>query len=419
VKRALEQVAQLVYAESGIVLKESQYPALRGAVGRAVGNPDPGTFLSSASDPIAGSNAVARLIEEVTVGETFFLRDRRQLQAIDWQRALESAEGGTIRIWSAACSTGEEPYSLALLAAETFFPVPPPVRILATDISSAALAVAQRGRYRPRAIREVEPDLRRRYFHEDGGTHLVAESLRRGVSFVRHNLVRDPVPPLGEAAFDLIVCRNVLIYFDAETTLRVLDRLERALRPGGTLVLGVADALCRTGPQLGRFADPPVAASRPSLGSKLRRRQPTSAPSTEPEPEPVPSVAERLAAALSAADAGRPAEGLAEATAAATADPLNADAYFVRGLLELNSGRTEEAIASLRRALYVDPTFGLAAFKLARAYEASGDGVAARRSYEQALRTLDPGDERHDLILRQVDLADVAAACRTRLGALR
>jgi tetratricopeptide (TPR) repeat protein len=98
---------------------------------------------------------------------------------------------------------------------------------------------------------------------------------------------------------------------------------------------------------------------------------------------------------------------------------LNADAYFVRGLVELESGLTLDAVSSLRRALYLDPSFGLAAFTLGRAYDAEGDRAAARRSYRQALRALDPSDDRHEPILAQVDLGDVAAACRARLAALR
>ena len=90
----------------------------------------------------------------------------------------------------------------------------------------------------------------------------------------------------------------------------------------------------------------------------------------------------------------------------------------MRGLVELEAGQPREAIASLRQALYLDPGFGLAAFKLARAHEAAGDTGAARRCYEQALRILHAEDEAYDELLGQVDLGDVAAACRTRLAAL-
>jgi chemotaxis protein methyltransferase CheR len=413
-RHALAQIARLVHIESGILVKEPQYSALEGAVARA-GGTDPSSFLRTASDPVAGSETIARLIDEVAVGETYFLRDRRQLNGIDWHRTLEQASGETIRVWSAACSTGEEAYSLALLAAEAFRPAPPPVRILATDISTSALKSARRGRYRPRAVREVEPELRTRYFDEDDAGFVVREPLRECVTFARHNLVRDPAPPHGEAPFDLIVCRNVLIYFDSATVELILESLERALRPGGELVLGAADVLCRTTPELGRLAAAPnrVPIARPKRQPHRPRRSPTAVI------EPERSTRTRLSDALSAADAGRMHDGLVEAACAVAADPLQPDTHLVRGLIELDLGQTEEAIMSLRRALYLDPTLGLAAFELARAYEASGDREAAMRSYERALRTLDSLDPRHEQLLGHIDLAGVAAACEARLATLR
>ena len=99
-------------------------------------------------------------------------------------------------------------------------------------------------------------------------------------------------------------------------------------------------------------------------------------------------------------------------------DPLNASAHFLHGLAELEAGDAEAAVAALRRALYAEPQFGLAAFQLGRAYEALGNQVAARRAYEQALRTCDPDGDLHEPLLGQVDLGDVVHAARTRLDAL-
>jgi tetratricopeptide (TPR) repeat protein len=126
-----------------------------------------------------------------------------------------------------------------------------------------------------------------------------------------------------------------------------------------------------------------------------------------------------LAAALAAAN-----EGNLDATVEATKlilrdDPLNADAYFLRGLAELGLADADAAVSSLRRALYVDPSFGLAAFELGRAHEDRGDRTAAARAYEQALRTLEADDSRHAAILGQVDVGDVASACALRLKSLR
>jgi chemotaxis protein methyltransferase CheR len=162
----------------------------------------------------------------VTIKETFFYRDRRQLDTIPWRALLERAQATgspEIRIWCAACATGEEAYTLALLACEAFSPALPPVRILATDISTAALAAARDGRYGDRSLRTVAPSLRDQYFEQEGDRLLVGDRLRQVVTFAQHNLATGTMPPLGETTFDLIVCRNVLIYFDAETADRVID----------------------------------------------------------------------------------------------------------------------------------------------------------------------------------------------------
>jgi tetratricopeptide (TPR) repeat protein len=124
---------------------------------------------------------------------------------------------------------------------------------------------------------------------------------------------------------------------------------------------------------------------------------------------------QRLAAALDAADTGDRNRALAHVGAVLAADPLDADAHFVQGMVALEAGELARAVAALRRALYTDAAFTLAAFTLGRAYDMLGDGLAARRAYARALRTLDPEDHRHELILRQVDIGDIAAACRARL----
>jgi chemotaxis protein methyltransferase CheR len=385
VKVVLGEVAELVHRASGIRIAERQYPFLRAALDRMGAGSEPDAFLRRASDPHQRTHLVKRLIEEVTIKETSFLRDRGQLESIDWSLLLESARArgvDHVRVWTAPCATGEEAYSLALLACEAFAPAPPPVSILATDISAGALARARLGSYGARSARELDPTLRRRYFREDGKSLVVGERLRALVTFAGHNLVSDPFPPLGEAPFDLILCRNVLIYFDTETVARVLESFERALARSGTLLLGAADLLCASASRLAHprasvpACDPP--ARQPQ---RLLRRPLGRLPGATPE------------------------------------DPFDASAHFQRGLTELESDDPAAAVSSLRRALYVDPRFGLAAFKLGGAYEALGDLPAARRAYQQALRTLEP-DERHEPLLAQIDLADVATAARTRLEAL-
>jgi chemotaxis protein methyltransferase CheR len=424
VSEGLAAVAELVRREAGITMTLSQELSLRAALGRAAPGLDPDAFLERTNDPLQGRDLVLRLIDEVTVKETTFLRDRDQLTVIDWHalhRSARAAGSDRIRVWSAGCATGEEPYTLALLATEAFAPLEPPVDVLGTDISGAALAAAGRGRYRERSVRELDPDRRRRYFEDEGGEFVAGERLRRYVRFSRHNLTRDPIPPFGEHAFDLIVCRNVLIYFDVPTVERILTSFERAVRVGGTLLIGAADALCGTATRLA--ASPAHHRRGLPKASRLLRR-PHAKKSRPPDPEPPAAEDNRprtdlLEAALAAADGGRSDEALAHADELLAVNPLDADAYFVRGLVLLEAGSPMDAVASLRRALYVDTSFALAAFTLGRAYDALTDSASARRSYAQALRTIEPTDNRHELLLQQVDLNDVAAACRARLALLR
>jgi chemotaxis protein methyltransferase CheR len=408
----LAAIAELIREESGIQLRSDRYPALRAAIARAEPNAAPVAFLELARDPGSGPAALARLIDEVTVHESSFFREWDALEALSWRLMLSQAQArgsSVIRVWSAACSTGEEVYSLAIAACEAFAPGDPPVRILGTDIANAALDRARDGRYRERPLRAVPPALRSRYFAPDGREQLVGERPRRLVEFRQHNLARDPAPPADEEPFDLVLCRNVLIYLDAETVDRVVRALERSVYPDGSLILGTADVLCETTQRLTRFAeqsdspgarDPRPAALRRPLGLEPERNR-------------------TLAEAVRAAGDGRHEEALADTAVLLALDPLDADASFVRGLVLLESGAFADAVDSLRRALYVDPSFGLAAFQLGRAYDGLGDEAAARRFYAQALRALEPGDERHDLLLGQTDLSDIAAACSARLQALQ
>jgi chemotaxis protein methyltransferase CheR len=290
-----------------------------------------------------------------------------------------------LRVWSAACATGEEPYSLALLACEAFGTPSPPVSILATDVASSALAAVTAGVYRARAVQAVEEPLRSRYFSLAAGTFTVVPALRELVTVAHHNLVADAYPPLGEIPFHLLLCRNVLIYFDGETCSRVVAGLERALEPGGRLLLGAADALCVLDRAVVKLYRPlPV---RPGTGREARHERPRPAV-IEPLPRP-----------------GVP-------------DLMDPGVDYLRGLDELESGDPAAAISSLRRVLYLDPEFELAAFALGRAHEEAGEPQAACRRYQQVLHILDARPESGERLAGPIDAATVIDACEARLAVL-
>src|SRR5215217_8669674 len=153
----------------------------------------------------------------------------------------DKGEDEPIRIWSAGCASGEEAYTLAMLAAETLGPdaVRERVKIYATDLDEEALNQARQARYAAKQVQGVPPELLERYFEHNGDHYTFSKELRRSVIFGRHNLIQDaPIPRI-----DLLVCRNTLMYLNSETQAHVLARFSFALREGGFLLLGKAEML--------------------------------------------------------------------------------------------------------------------------------------------------------------------------------
>lgn len=187
----------------------------------------------------------AAVVESMSTNETFFFRDRAAfdlLRTVLLPRAVSNRRGaGRIRIWSAAASSGQEAYSVAMLAREMGRELRGcAVEILGTDISVAMIEQARAGRYSQRQVQRGLPvRLLLAHFAQEGPDWIIDEELRRGIRFEPLNLAR-PFDHLGP--FDIVLCRNVLIYFDAPTKRRVVDGLARVLRPDGAVLFGGADA---------------------------------------------------------------------------------------------------------------------------------------------------------------------------------
>jgi chemotaxis protein methyltransferase CheR len=175
--------------------------------------------------------------------ETYFFRERAQLRLLCGKILDELlARGPRIRIWSAACSSGEEPYSLAMSLLETGRIPEANFRIDATDISQRVLELAAKGFYRALSFRATEPAMIAKYFTPLGDGFLIADRVKRLVAFSTLNLMDDRAVGT-HGPFDVIFCRNVLIYFDKPTQKRVVESFAKALRPGGYLFLGHAESL--------------------------------------------------------------------------------------------------------------------------------------------------------------------------------
>jgi chemotaxis protein methyltransferase CheR len=200
-------------------------------------------------DP-AGPEALDALIDTLTVHETYFFRELEQLRSlVDGVLVPRARAGERLRLWSAACSTGEEPLTLAMMLAERG--LLERVELLASDISQKVLERAQKGEFGRRSLRALPPGVDGRFLDvaPGGESATVRPELREAVRWRRVNLV-DPkqVGALGQ--FDVILCRNVMIYFSDETARRVVESLTDALTPGGHLLVGTSESLLRFGTQL-------------------------------------------------------------------------------------------------------------------------------------------------------------------------
>ncbi|SFL85066.1 chemotaxis protein methyltransferase CheR [Gracilibacillus orientalis] len=142
-----------------------------------------------------------------------------------------------IKIWSAACSTGEEPYTLAIIANQ-FWSLKD-IEILATDIDPNVLARAKQGIYNDRALQEVPVNIKKKYFHQEGDTYKVDEQLKQAITFKEHNLLADPYP----SNVDLIICRNVLIYFTEEAKSTIYHKFSDALANDGVFFVGSTEQI--------------------------------------------------------------------------------------------------------------------------------------------------------------------------------
>ncbi len=186
------------------------------------------------------------IIEILTVNETFFFREQNQLKAFSEEILPEigevKKEKKRLRIWSAGCSTGEEPYTIAMLILEYGRLQGWDVDILGSDINQRVLTTARRGVYRKNSFRTAEQYFRQKYFAEENGTFVISEDVKRLVSFSCLNLL-DPFKVRFMGQMDVIFCRNVLIYFDHAARKKAVDNFYDNLVEGGYLLLGHAESL--------------------------------------------------------------------------------------------------------------------------------------------------------------------------------
>lgn len=253
----LPQLSDFIAAHLGLHFPRQRWPELQRAVesaaqecgcGRDLDAYVQGVLLSAASDHHLGL-----LASHLTVGETYFFREKRSLQILeerivpDLVRA-RAGSGVPIRIWSAGCATGEEPYSVAIALNRLLADAPDPnVEILATDLNAKSLQKASAGTYGDWSFRDTALRLRRTYFEAaEGGRCTIVPAIRKMVRFAPLNLMDDAYPPLSNwtGGCDVIFCRNVLMYFTPQGMNKVIRRLYQSLATDGWLIVSPTEASC-------------------------------------------------------------------------------------------------------------------------------------------------------------------------------
>lgn len=400
------------------------------------------------------SEEIGELARTLTVSETYFFRDRGQFGALD-ALVRELGGGSRLRLLSAGCSSGEEAYSLAMAVAEVTEVRP---SVVGVDVNPAAIAKAREGSYGRWSLRETPVHARSRYFVERHGRHVVVDSIRRGVRFERQNLCAKDAPVWRREAYDIVFCRNVLMYLTPEAARGVLARIARSLAPGGHLFVGHAESLRGLSKDfLARQSHDAFHYQRRSLldegapgvgstwvdlisqaskriealaGGEAKNRESAAAASAPPAVREGGDAREGMAAALELMARERYHDALeALATTRASSPPdvlllramllasvgdlaaaeftceellagaeLHAGAHYVMAMCREQRGDELGAVRHSQRAADLDPGFAMPHLQLGRLARRGGDLAVARHELALALALLTREDARRILL---------------------
>jgi len=419
-EECLAEIHRLLAEQAGLDLESLGRRSIAHAIDRRMerlGLESPRDFLDLLrADP----SRFRQWLDDIVVLETWFFRDPQALDCLRSEAAKWRATGDHVyRVLSAACSTGEEPYSMAMALREAGLG-PEQFRVVGADVSDRALGTAREAVYAPRSFRELAPPYRAlcdRWCEPAEGMRRVRADIRSAVEFRWGNLARADFLA-GEPPFQAVFCRNVLIYFHAEARRVALSNLLRLTCPGGLVCCAPAEAriLSEAGlaslgsacPFAFRYEGSPAATTRPasvarptrpvepcpatpSAPAKLRRpdrspAQPASrvrgalsratsgagpaAPSVESADEPEPSVLQR---ARRAADLGQLEHAQALCDRMLAQNPASAEAHYLRGVIRQSQGAVVEARQWFEKTVYLDPKHYQALVHLMLLAEQGGD----------------------------------------------
>lgn len=258
----LKALSAKIASEVGLNFPEERFDDLNRVLFKAAqdsGIDDPNIMASKILDEPLDGPVFQDLVMRLTIGETHFFRDEKLFKALESEilpglMAAKRLTGEKLRIWSAGCSTGEEPYSIAMLLKRALPHMnPSEVTLAATDINGQSLEKAMEGKYSQWSFRGAPEWIKERFFtSDDQGNYLICEEIKSMVTFGRHNLAKDPFPPpdFGPGPMDLIFCRNVLMYFTREKLDQVTLKFGKSLSKQGGVFVAPAEAEQALGPDL-------------------------------------------------------------------------------------------------------------------------------------------------------------------------
>jgi chemotaxis protein methyltransferase CheR len=402
------RLKSFVTGRSGLYFRDHDMKDLEDVISertRACGFDSAVSYYSYLTTSEKKEDELRELLNRLTINHTYFFRNEQQFEALK-KRVLpeilskkETAfidgknEKPKLRIWSAGCSTGEEAYSIAMVIKDL---VPDTstwdIQIIATDASTEAIEKARRGVYSKNSVKSADPEYIRKYFtlrgaHNDAESYAVSDSIKGMVSFVFHNLIEDEFP----ADFDVIFCRNVVIYFEMDTTMRIMNKFYSSLTDDGYMFVGYSESLYymqdrfrmistdeaiyykkitpsitlqeipKPATAAGRRHAAPVSGeksleelleemSRAELAADMKTRSKVSS-------APARKVEEVLVEALKSFHLKEYAKALVYIEEALDLDRKALEAYYLAAEIHLNQGRFDEAKSMLASALKINPLF--------------------------------------------------------------
>ncbi len=363
----------------------------------------------------------------VTINETSFFRFPGQFEALSESVVPEIMEGKSkmnrsFRAWSAGCSTGEEPYSIAISLLDS--PLGEgghAVEVLGTDVSTQALDRAREAIYRAKALTNLPQQVVQKWFEPVAGGHRPLARVRDLVDFSYHNLIKEPYPLALIGNWDVIFCRNVTIYFKFESTRRVVNNFYEALNPGGYLFIGHSESLTSisdrfetvefNGVFLYRKPRPrrhisfdevvaqrarDKAAAAGSSGATAEGLRSAPADGTDREAQHagvstageggVEPVAQHVAEAYRLLEQGQPAEAREAADKALAIDGSSIEALIVRAYTHADDGDLDAAIEEVQRVIEIDSTVASAHYILGLIYQRQNDQEAALEAFRRTVQ---------------------------------